>query len=81
MDIKPMDFLLARQAVDYSLQVFGIDIEEQLYMFHIYNLALILSLRTGRPESVQELLVQQDQKFLEKISAFSKTFWAMKNQD
>lgn len=79
MDIETLDFMHAKSAVDYMKQVFQIELDDEIYAFHIYNVAFQLSLSSGMSEALREHMANKDD-FLENIKAFSDRYWEMINE-
>jgi len=70
MDIKPVDFLLAKQGVDYFVKVDGLNLSEEHYKFHIYNLAQLMSV--GH--------LAKDDSFVNDMVAFKNQYWSMMDE-
>lgn len=74
MNIQPRAFLLAKQSTDYFLKVFDVEIEDELYKFHIYNLAVILNMQVTGSDKMIEHMANRD-NFREEIETFHES-WA-----
>lgn len=70
MDAQPVDFLLAKQAVDYFVKANGLNLSEEHYKFHVYNLAQLMS--------VDHLT--EDDDFVKDMVAFKSRYWSMMDE-
>lgn len=76
MNIKPADYLEARASIDYLSQVFNLELSDETYTFHIYNLAMQLSLISNRPDNAITYMATKD-NFLETMESFKDKYWEM----
>ena len=78
MDIQPRAFLHAKQSIDYFTKVFEIDLDEDLYKFHIYNLAVVLNMQVVASDGLIDRMAAKD-NFLDIINDFSDEWSYMYN--
>jgi hypothetical protein len=78
MHIKPISFLQAKQAADYFAQVFQEELPEQLYRYHIYNLAILMNNYSHFSDGAIEHIAGKD-NFLTDIEGFADTWGEMTN--
>ena len=69
MNIKSINFLEARASVNYLSEVFDLELSEEMYRFHIYNLALQLSFISNGSSGLIDHIAQQDD-FIEIMGNF-----------
>lgn len=75
-----MDFLLARDSVKYARDALGVDIDDFTFKWHIYNLAMLFSMKTGGSEALKEHVIKRDEKFIEEMDAFRDTYWEVQSK-
>ena len=78
MNIKPVDFLEARASLNYCQKVFNFEMTDEMYTFHIYNIAMQLSLISNRSEAGIQHMAEQGE-FLDIMLDFKDRYWEIVN--
>jgi len=76
MDIQPISFLTAKSSLDYFVKVFDLELNDELYKFHLYNLALQISMFQIRPEAALNKMAE-DKGYQEMITDFADRYWEL----
>jgi hypothetical protein len=71
MDTKALNLVLAKVATDYFIDVFKLEVNDEEYKFHIYNLALVLGSTRRMPE---DFLLKYYDSFLQTMESFPDRF-------
>jgi hypothetical protein len=58
------------------VKIDGLDLAEEHYKFHVYNLAQMMSMTTNFSEGMIDHLAKRD-NFVEEMEVFKEEFWSM----
>ena len=79
MERTPRNFLRAKLITEYYTKVFDLDIEYDKYMFHIYNLAEMLSIYESMSDNLVEVMGRKD-GFFDEVKEFEPYFYQLRDQ-